>query len=228
MKAFERFILERRQDLKRIARHTRGEHSYDDAVNEAWLMAETVSARLHVPIDFLDATFQQVLLSHLYQHLVRYTDLNVRHAVRLDHAAPGDDEHTAAHPLSNMLSSDDGSDPLSLLIAAEEKPCRPSHANEHHSLASAYLMLLDHFGNRMRNVANHLLISTSYAYRCCAKAHLFTGCQHALELAPPVSMTMLRPWRRQRALRIPRQMEFDFDDKLPLAIRESSDYLPAS
>lgn len=215
MEAFDQFVLARKEDLRRIARHTRGEHAYGDVVNEAWLMAETVSRRLQVPIDFLDTAFQRVLLGHLYQHLIRYTDLNVRHAVRLDQAAPGSDEATDTHPLLARLSSDDGNDPLSLLIAMEEMPHRPSRANEHHSLASAYLILLDHFGKRMRSVANHLLISTSYAYRCFAKARLRTTVQHALELAPPASMQVLKPWRRQRAERIPRQLAFDFDEKLP-------------
>ena len=228
MEPFDQFILARNEGLRRIARHTRGEYSYGDVVNEAWLMAEAVSARLHVPIHFLDATFQHVLLGHLYQHLVHYTDLNVRHAVRLDQAAPGDDDHTATHPLLRMLSSDDGSDPLSLLIAAEDTPCRPSRANQHHSLASAYLIMLDHFGGRMRSVANHLLISTSHAYRCCAKARRRTSFQHALELAPPASMPVLKPWRRRRALRAPRQLEFDFDEKLPFAIEAAVGYAPVS
>lgn len=148
MEAFDQFVLARKEDLKRIARHTRGEHAYGDVVNEAWVMAEAVSKRLQVPIDFLDAAFQRVLLGHLYQHLVRF--LNVRHAVRLDQAAPGSDEATDTHPL--------------------------------------------------------------------LAARLRTTVQHALELPPPASMQVLKPWRGQRAVRIPRQLESDFDEELPLGI----------
>ena len=218
-----------REELKCFcARHTRGEYAYDDVVSEAWLMAATVSTRKCVAVDFLDATFQQLLLSHLYQHLVRYTELNVRRAIRLDHAKQGDDEHVTVHPLVNKLASDEGNDPLSLLIAAEDRPARPSRANERHSLASAYLILLTYFDNRMSGVARHLLISTSHAYRCCARARLFTIRQHALELAPPASMAMMKPWRKRRALRAPRQMEFDFDETLPFATSTAIDQPPAS
>jgi hypothetical protein len=128
-----------------------------------------------------------------------------------------------------MLVSDGGGDPLSFLLASEEKPVFPSRANEQHSLASTYLTLLRHFGNKMHRVANHLLISPSHAYRCCAKAHLLTASQHALLLAPPATIAALRPWRRRRMLRMPRQMEFDFEDAFPLAaIFHSPPRLPCS
>ncbi|MEI2431420.1 hypothetical protein RDV84_11675 [Lysobacter yananisis] len=214
MDEFDRFICEHHKDLRRIASHTLREHSYHDVVNEAWVMANTMATRLRLPIDFGDPEFRNLLLSHLYQHLVRYTDVNVRRAIRLDHACRDDDSSGAAHPLLNSLASDDGHDPLSLLLAVEAKPLPPSEANEQHSLASAYLTLLDHFGNRMRHVARHLLISLSYAYRRCAHARQVTARQHALLLAPPAPASSLRAWRRARAARMPRQLEFDFEEKL--------------
>ncbi|MET4729225.1 hypothetical protein ABIE09_003038 [Lysobacter enzymogenes] len=214
MDEFDRFVAEHQKDLKRISSHTQREHSYQDVVNEAWLMADTLATRSSISIDFGDPAFRSLLLSHLYQHLVRYTDLNVRRAVRLDHAIGDDDAPGAAHPLFNALASDDGRDPLALLLAAEAMPAPVSLANERHSLASAYLTLLDHFRNRMRCVARHLLISVSYAYRRCADARLITAHQHALLLAPPASVSALRAWRRERAIRAPRQLEFDFEEKL--------------
>lgn len=36
---FELFKSQRIKDLKRIARHTRGEHQLTDVVNEAWVLA---------------------------------------------------------------------------------------------------------------------------------------------------------------------------------------------
>lgn len=216
MEAFERFTLERKADLQRIARHTRGDSTYGDVVNEAWLMGRTLSDRHRIPVDFLDPAFQAMLLGHLYQHLVRYTELTVRHAVRLDHAPGGNAGQEAPHPLLNRLAGDDGENPLCQLVAMEDAPAPPSSANTYHSLASAYLLLLRHYDNRMRGVANHLLISTSHAYRCCAMARWRTTFQHALELAPPASMAMMKPLRRQRAWRTPRQLAFDFDEKLPL------------
>ncbi|QWP78512.1 hypothetical protein J5226_09020 [Lysobacter sp. K5869] len=214
MDPFQRFLCEHEKALKRIASHTRREHSYEDVVNEAWLMADTLAARDGIAADFGDPAFQQRLLSHLYQHLVRYTELHVRRSVRLDHA-PGDgSDPGASHPLLNRLTSDDGHDPLSLLLAAEARPAAPTQANERHSLAGTYLTLLNHLGNRMPRVARHLLISRSYAYRRFADARTITANQHALLLNPPASACALRPWRRERAERIPRQLEFDFDEGL--------------
>lgn len=211
MEAFNRFVLDRESDLRRIARHTRGECAYDDVINEAWLMAERLKQR--TPADISDPAFQQLLLSHLYQHLVRYTELNIRRAVRLDHA-PDDTESGSSHPLQRKLAAHD--DPLAFLIRSNEKPFT-SQANEHHSLAGVHLILLRHFGHGMRRVARHLLISLSQAYRRFAKARRVTAHQHALLLMPAATMDALKPWRRQRTRRPPRQFEFDFEERLPFA-----------
>lgn len=226
MEAFDRFVLEQKASLRRIAGHTRGEYTYEDVVNEAWLMVETVASRRQVPVDLLSPAFQDLLLSHLYQHLVRYSERNVRHAIRLDHGSD-DDDRDSRHPLLNLLVSDEGNDPLSHLIAAEERRMSWSSANELHSLASAYLELLENFSYRMRSVANYLLISTSHAYRCCGKARLFTTYQQALALEPPANAIRLKPWRRYRIVRIPRQMEFDFEERLPLAVHQELAQAPA-
>ena len=77
-------------------------------------MACNLSARKNVVVEFLNKSFQDLLISHLYQHLVRYTELNVRHAVRLDHAAPDGDQDYESHPLMGSLVSDDGQHPLAI------------------------------------------------------------------------------------------------------------------
>lgn len=221
MDPFDRFVLDRKEDLKRIARHTRGEHEYRDIVNGAWIMARTLSGS-HIPINLLDVASQEKLIQHLYQHFVRYTERNVRHAVRLDHAPSGYGEAGKSHPLLNELTSDDGDDPLLLLIASENESERLP-ADEHHSLAGAYLMLLQQFDNRMSRVANHLLISTPHAYRCCGKARWLAISQYGLSLDGPAATSHLKPWRRYRTFRIPRQMEFDFEEELPFAPRHFRD-----
>lgn len=184
-------------------------------------MAQTLSARHHIPIDFLDPAFQKLLISHLYQRLVQYTDRKVRHAVRLDHAPSHDAETGAPHPIQKTLTSDDDSDPLSLLIAAEDESDTQLCVNELHSLAGAYLKLLWNFDNRMSRLANHLLISTSHAYRCCRKARRLATSQYGLSLTGPAATSMLKPWRRYRMFRIPRQMEFDFEEELPFTLHQS-------
>lgn len=211
--AFERFVADRRRDLQRISRSTRSEHSLADVVNEAWIEAMNLEGKGHC-IEFLSPPFQQLLISHLYQRLVRYTDLKVRHGMRLDHAAPGDDGE-ASHWLLRTLVSDGGEHPLTLLERLEEsssaEPCPGS------SQAGAYAVLLDRFHNSMRAVSNYLLISRSYAYRRCAHAKMIVECQRGILSSGTTAShaDFPRPWRKSRYLRIPLQLSLPLDDELP-------------
>lgn len=86
MEVSDRFVQQQKEDLRRIARHTRGECAFGHGINEAWLMTGAASACRRVCIGFLTSAFQQLVLRHRYRHLGRYTDLDLRHAIRLDHA----------------------------------------------------------------------------------------------------------------------------------------------
>ena len=217
MEAFPHFLRLRGNDLKRIARATRGEQQYDDVVNEAWLMAADIAACLGRPADFSDPEFQDLLIRHLYQALVRYTELHVRQAVRLDHASGHDAHEGEPHWLANRLvGGDNGHDPLSLLLCNEAAAGQISDGEDHPSLAGAWLKLLRLHGNRMQAVARGLLISTSYAYRCCAKARWLAGTQNPIPFDAEGLVRRLGPWRRSKVMRIPRQLEFDFEEKLPV------------
>lgn len=212
--SFEQFVAQRKKDLQRIARHTQGEHQLSDVINEAWLVACDLAARKDTEIAFLSPAFQDLLLSHLYQHLVRYTELNVRRAVRLDHAPASDASEGVSHPLMHILVSDGGRDPLAELIERETESNRDNEPHLHHSLAGAYVRLLRHFDNRMRAVADHLLISVSYARRRCALARLWAAYQSPVPM--PAMEVIPGPWRQFQLRRTPVQLAFDFDDELPL------------
>ena len=213
MDTFELFVHRNEQALKRIARATRGEHDFGDVANEAWLMAEAIASRTGRPSDFADPAFQDLLIRHLYQALVRYTELNVRHAVRLDHAATCDEE-SDTHWLANRLTSDEGRDPLSHLLASEEPVV--VYGEHHPSLAGAWVKLLWMNGGQIRAVAQKLLISVSHTYRCHAKAVHLAKAQHPIPFSFEGRETHLGPWRRYRIFRVPRQLEFDFDEELPI------------
>ncbi|HKT95400.1 MAG TPA: hypothetical protein VJS30_02555 [Paraburkholderia sp.] len=174
----------------------------------AWSLRTPIGAEL----DLASQACEETLLSHLYQRLVRYTEQNVRHAVRLDHApADGTDE---PHPLVHVLVSNQGRDALDELIERESAATLDADLTAHGSLAAAYLHLLDHFDSRMAAVADHLLISKSYAYRCCARARLLAT--HLQHISIPISDPghLPGPWRRFRLHRTPVQLSLDFDDEL--------------
>lgn len=209
MSAYEHFVIQRKRDLQRIARMTRGECQYEDVCNEAWMLALELQAHALPEFDFADVACQEKLLARLFQRLVRYTETHCRYAVRLDHGMPGHEED--GHPLLRTLAASDAEEPLNRLLARQD---REAQANEvidpHASLAGAYVYLLKTFDNRMRMVAEHLLISLSYAYRCCARARLWAGHQLPIPLGVPGSTFDPKPWRPFRIRRPPVQLELDF------------------
>ncbi|MFZ5528269.1 MAG: hypothetical protein ACOZE7_16570 [Pseudomonadota bacterium] len=211
---FNRFTIQRRKDLARIARHTRGEHQFEDVVNEAWVMASTLLTADGEPLDLAHAAGQHTLISYLYQHLVRYTDLNVRQAVRLDHKPGGDEQDGDVHPLTYLLVSNDGHDALSELIDQETASALENELAAHGSLAAAYVRLLRHFDNRMSAVAEHLKVSRSHAYRRCAQAMRYAIEASHIPIPLPNERFVPGPWRRFWLLRQPVQLTFDFNEQL--------------
>jgi hypothetical protein len=210
---FERFLLERKKDLQRISGHTRGEHSVGDVQSEAWLLLMDMQSK-GIAMHLDDPQHQKLLISHLYQHLVRYTDLNVRNAVRLDHSPGG--EEGEMHPLAHLLVARPEYDPLVSLTATEEQRiAEVAEPNAHHSLASAWVSLLRLFDNRMTEVAKHLMISLSYCYVRCTYAKHLAIFQTPLPTYVDDPAFIPKPWRRYRIMRPQTQMALDFGDAAP-------------
>lgn len=217
---FAQFLDSHGSDLRRISRATEGEASLEDVQAEAWLMVSDLR-RKGLKVDLARPDHQQLLLSHLYQHLVRYTELTVRRAVRLDHSPGGTDGE--AHPLTHLLAADEFSDPLVALMRTRDQ-CEQLGAetslDAHQSLASAYFCLLERLGGRMSALADHLLISLSYCYRRCAHARTLAVHQLALPSAAMVTDPGFIPgaWRRYRLRRQPVQLSFDFESDVVLFV----------
>lgn len=204
------FLDAHREAMARISRATRGESSPEDVHAEAWLLVVDLKSR-GTSIDWRDPAHQELVLRHLYQQLVRYTELNVRYAVRLDHGM----EEGESHPLAHLLQADEMSDPETALISAQEQTrlSETIDLNAQQSLAGAYLYLLGHLGNRMGALADHLRISLSYCYRRCAHARIWAVHQQAFPAAAMRRDPAFMPgaWRRFRLQREPVQLSLDFD-----------------
>ena len=210
-KGFGDFSRTRRSDLARISRATRGEYSFNDVAGEAYVLGAGLAASSGRDLDFGDPAFQEELLARLYLRLVRHAEKNVRYAAKLDHATVGGDGEEN-RPFIERLAAPDG-DPLAALEAAEDSVDNEVAVNPHESTASAYVVLLRAFDNRMGAGARYLLISPSHAYRRVARARLARSrqCHMATTLE---SGLFPRPWRRFRWYRIPDQLEFDFGERL--------------
>lgn len=210
---FEKFLRSCRAALRRISAHTRGEHSLSDVESEAWLLAEELRLEKGLTPEFGCSEYQRKIVSYLYQKLVRYTDLNVRHAVRLDHAPAGVPEE-AAHPLLAKLAADEGFEPLAVLIQREESSADSEvEPASYESPAAAYLQLLRRFDNKMLDVATHLLISRSCCYRRFNQALNLAKLQWPLakEAFSTAEGLEPSPWRKFRAIHVRRQLELDID-----------------
>lgn len=215
MDAYTCFLAQHQGELLWIVKATRSEHRYEDVRQQAWLEAYELAAERGSPPDFADPVFQQDVLKRLRRKLID-GDRRFRHATRLDHGFDGDD----AHPLARTLVSDDGRDPLAELLDTEVPRLEPPDEDRLPlSLAMAWVMLLRRHDQRMGSVATRLLISVSHAYRCCAKAKWLAAYQQPIPLQRETSNAALQlgPWRRRRAERVPRQLVFDFSERLALA-----------
>jgi hypothetical protein len=199
----------------RIAYRTHGEYEPGEVEPEALLLALKLRDAKGIEPDFASSGFIDLLMRHLYQHLIPYADTTVRFATRLDHSTS--DDADAPHPLANILVSDNGGDPLSLLLDKEESFGTDVHADNHPSLA-AYARLLSHFNNHVVSVSSHLLLSLSHTYKRIAHAHTLAVHQRPLTLPLPSEKFLPGPWRRFKLKRPPEQLAFDFDDEPMLAI----------
>ncbi len=210
--AYERFLVARQKDLSRIARATRGEYVLDDVQQQAWLTAYDIQASRGSPLCFDDADDQRLVLSYLFQHFVRYTEKNVRHAIKLDHGSSADDSGDKPHFLLGRLSTGDHDNPLNVLIDTESlATLLTGEPPFHQTQAGAYVQLINYCGQKVPRVASLLLISISYCYRCFAKARRHAQHQHPLALPWEGNQHLIpRAWRRFRSLRAPFQLTFDF------------------
>lgn len=210
---FADFTARRKKDLQRIARATNGEYQLSDVISEAWLISFDLTTNKGITEDFGADGFQNRLLSHVYQRLVRFNERNIRFAIQLDHGAKGSDQEGQAHPLLGKLVADDGRDPLAILVEDESKTEQEVEPESHQSLAGAYLHLLRHFDSAMPAVARHLMISTSYAYRRCADARGLAIHQTPIPIPTTGNGFMPGPWRPFQIKRTPVQLMLDFDDE---------------
>jgi hypothetical protein len=212
--AFQKFLIDRRKDLQRIARSTRGEYEPADVQNEAWLMIHVIRNTKDTQFDISNRPHQDLLISYLYQYFVRYTEKTVRHAEKLDHWNGSTDESFTSHPLLRKLAADAESDPLNEWLERESVSRRPTETLDRHSLAGAYIDLLRRFDNKMRAVADYLLISISYCYKRYSVALQLTRSQRPFPNAGTDDKNFSpRAWRSFRIWTAPQQLVLDFGDE---------------
>jgi len=175
-KSFQLFKVSRRADLRRIARGSCGDYTEDDVGNEAWLIAHAIDRKRGYPVNFSNDADQELVLSWLYNKLVKFSEKNVRYAVRLDRDWDSDDSEYAGSFLEKLLATPDQLDPLFLVQAAQEEDSDSvlGLIRYSYSQCAAYLILLNRFEWDIEVLADHLrvVVSTVNTRLTAAGIHL--------------------------------------------------------
>ncbi len=155
------FLTSRRSDLRRIAGRTCGEHTVEDMAAEAWLVAEDISRKRGLAVDFLNIDDQALVLSWLHCKLVRYAEKSLRFAVKLDKDWDNEESEAAINALARLLTAPEHFDPL-VRMQADEARFNPMALIQHsYSQASAYVILLQRFDWDLDSLAEHLRLVTA-------------------------------------------------------------------
>ncbi len=179
-KAFQAFLNSCRADLRRIAGHSRGEYSVDDLSGEAWLIAEEVGRKRGFAVDLSNSDDQQFILARLYNKLIRFTEKNLRFAVRLDRNWDSDDSEYAVNRLARLLSAPEEFDPLVRMQAEEDQSGAWKLVEHSYSQASAYVILLDRFNWELDMLARSLNLVTAVLRRRMLKSGMHMKYQPSL------------------------------------------------
>jgi hypothetical protein len=210
--AFMRFIERRKKDIERISKHTRGECTAAAVISTAWIVATEIGESREGSNSLDDPEFEQLLLSYLYQRLIRYTNRRLRYAISLDQK--DSDDGTDRYNYLGISDGDSSTDPLTQLLVCEEASARSArYPNPYESPASGYAHLLREHDNSFRRLAEFLRISLSYCYHCYNKAHRLAAYQLSLPMMTKTDRgedLVLKPWRtfrlvyghKQRALNL--------------------------
>lgn len=198
------FAQKHQKKFKQIANATGQEYAPEDAQGEAWLLVEVLESG-KAPINLHNLQDIDRLFACLYVKLVKRSEKNICYSVRLDHYSYGDSDDEA-HPLMNKLAAPESSQPLEVLLAAEAAADLPQEPEPHESRAAAYLYLLKYHNNKMKDVADYLLISLSYCYFRVGEARKMVSTQCALPdtIGKPSKAFLPGPWRSFRLSRIER------------------------
>jgi hypothetical protein len=158
MDPYQAFLVQRRADLRRIARQTCGEHSAEDVEIEAWLIAERIAAKRGFAVNFSHRADQEQVLAWLHNQLVKYADKRLRYAVKLDQDWDKEDGDSAVHTMARLLTAPEAFDPAVALLRRENAVAPLELARHSYSQASAYVILLCRFDWDVEELASHLRI----------------------------------------------------------------------
>jgi len=177
-RAFEHFLQQRRNDLRRIVRQSPDRMELEEMESEAWVAAQMLSDRWNRALDFRDAGDQDALLGRLYAKLVKWTGVSVRYALQLDHGPSDDEDHRPT--LARLLRAPHDTDPQIRQILREERMEFLKVVRASYSQAAAYVLLLIRVEWDLRDLAGLLWIGVTTLRARIARCAELSGVQPTL------------------------------------------------
>ena len=156
--AFQRFLENRRGDLRRTAARTAGEMSVDDMTSESWLLAIEIGQSRGWDFDFRDQDDQDTLMAWLHNRFVKYAEKAVRYAVRLDRNWDNDDGEQTGAAIARLLTAPLDTDPQIRQQALEDQEDLIALIQRSYSEATAYVLLLVRVDWHLEDLAELLQI----------------------------------------------------------------------
>lgn len=197
-RAFEHFLQQRRNDLRRIVRQSPDRMELEEMESEAWVAAQMLSDRWNRALDFRDAADQDALLGRLYAKLVKWTGVSVRYALQLDHGPSDDEDHRPT--LASLLRAPHDTDPQIRQILREERMEFLKVVRASYSQAAAYVLLLIRVEWELRDLASLLWIGVATLRARIARCAELSGVQPTLFDGIDHIDPGFTPTRRMRAV----------------------------
>lgn len=143
-------------DLKQIAYKTRGETSFEDLENEAYLLLVKF-VEFHQREPFLwDPKDLKWVTGRLFNRFVKWTDKNFKYATRLDSLE--DDE---GNSWTLDLPASDSSNPLLEMLFRDELLTHQDLLDASYSEAKAYVVTFDRFNHDKETLSNYWYITSN-------------------------------------------------------------------
>jgi hypothetical protein len=176
-RAFEHFLLQKRNHLRRIVRQSPDRIEMCEVESEAWLVAQALSDRRGRALDFRDADDQDALVGRLFAQLVKWTGTSVRSHGKRDQSL--DDEDQGAK-LANFLRAPHDTDPEIRQLFREEREEFLETVRASYSQAAAYMLLLIRVEWELRDLASLLWIGVATLRARIARCVELSGVQPTL------------------------------------------------
>lgn len=173
---FRIFTVKMAASFRRIAYASKVE-TVGDLYSDAWVVAHEIAQKRGRPVDFLDDTDQNIVMSWLYIRKVTRRDRVLREAVSIDIDSNGEG---GLPSLIGRLRASSNSDPLTQLLSLELDRELAKKMTHSFSEAVAYARTFESFRHNHVKVCSHLAITPATLNSRVRKATHFFKSQRSL------------------------------------------------